>query len=215
VKRLLIAIALFSLTVNFSFAQQVINLPKPKSSGKVSIEETIKMRRSVRSYYDKGLTDQQISQLLWAAQGITDDSFNFRAAPSAGAIFPLTIYVVRKDGVFKYNPLGHKLTEHLSGDLRPSMLRASLGQTCIKEAPVSFVITANGYKMREKYGGRSYRYICMEVGHAAENLQLQAISLGLSSVPIGSFWDDVIAKTLNIPPDEEPLYIIPVGYQSS
>ena len=212
-KKALLLLLFIFLVSTIASAKREIKLPKPQRAGTISVEQTIQGRRSVRSYHPRDLTKQQLSQILWAAQGITDDSFDFRTAPSAGAIYPLTIYVAKKDGVFKYDPFEHKLVEHLSDDMRPSILRASLGQSPIKEAPVSIIITASRFKTREKYGARTFRYLCLEVGHVAENIHLQAVALGLASIPIGSFWDDVVSKTLKIPVNEEPLYIIPVGYQ--
>ena len=192
--------------------RKAIKLPEPKIIGKMSVEEAIFRRRSERSFLPRELSLEQISQLLWAAQGITDKTWGFRAAPSAGALFPLTLYIMKKDGVFQYVPDGHKLIQIAEEDRRPSLVRASLGQTYIGEAPLVIVIAGNFRITEAKYGQRSYRYINMEIGHAAENIQLQAAALGLVSVPIGAFWDDVAAKTLELPDTQDPYYIIPVGY---
>jgi SagB-type dehydrogenase family enzyme len=210
--------ALISLIVLLSMAgsvsaARIINLPKPKLSGKISLEQTIAQRRSEREYLKKELTDDQLSQILWAAQGISDTSFGFRTAPSAGALYPLNIYIIKKDGVFRYLPDGHKMVQLATEDKRPSLLRASLGQSSIREAPVSIIITANFAITQAKYGPRAFRYVCMEIGHVAENIHLQAIALGLASVPLGAFWDDVIKSTLEIPENQDPLYIIPIGYK--
>jgi len=157
---------------------KTIQLPEPKIIGKMSIEESIFRRRSQRSFLPNQLTLDQLSQLLWAAQGITDKTWGFRAAPSSGSLYPLTIYVVKSDGVFRYVPDGHKLVQTSAEDIRPSLVRASLG-------------------------------------HVAENIQLEAVSLGLVSVPVGAFWDDVVGKTLNLPDTQDPFYIIPVGYYNA
>lgn len=194
-------------------AAKIIELPKPTVLGKMSLEESILRRRSERNFEkEKELTLEQLSQILWAAQGITDQSYGFRAAPSAGALYPLQFYVVKKDGVFRYIPDGHKLVQLAEDDRRPSLVRASLGQAFIREAPVDIVISGNFAITQAKYGARAFRYVCMEIGHAAENIQLQAVALGLTSVPIGAFWDDVVKKTLDLPDNQDPLYIIPVGY---
>jgi len=190
-----------------------INLPEPKIMGKMSVEESIFRRRSERSYTNQELTLDQISQLLWSAQGITDKTWGFRSAPSAGALYPLTLYILKKDGVFKYIPDGHKLAQISEEDKRPSLVRASLGQSYIAEAPLVIVIAGNFRITETKYGQRSYRYVNMEVGHVAENIHLQAVAMGLVSVPIAAFWDDVVAKTLELPDTQDPFYIIPVGYQ--
>ncbi|MBU1026630.1 MAG: SagB/ThcOx family dehydrogenase [Candidatus Margulisbacteria bacterium] len=192
--------------------EKIINLPTPKTRSKTSIEQSIANRRSHREFLAKDLTMDQLSQILWAAQGITDKDFGFRAAPSAGALYPLNIYIAKKDGVFRYIADGHKLVQLSKEDKRPSLVRASLGQTFIKEAPVDIIISANFAITQAKYGARAFRYVCMEIGHVAENIHLQAVSLGLGSVPIGAFWDDVIKQNLDIPDNQDPLYIIPIGY---
>jgi SagB-type dehydrogenase family enzyme len=195
-----------------SLAARIIQLPKPKIISKTSLEEAIFRRRSERSFQKKDLSQEHLSQILWAAQGITDTHYGFRAAPSAGALYPLYIYVAKNDGVFRYIPDGHKLLELTNEDKRPSLARASLGQNFVREAPVSIVIAANFAITQAKYGPRAFRYVCMEIGHVAENIHLQATAMGLGSVPIGAFWDDVIRTTLDIPEIQDPLYIIPVGY---
>ena len=196
-----------------AMAAKVIELPKPKILGKMSIEESIFRRRSERSFnIKKGVTLEQLSQILWAAQGITDTSFGFRAAPSAGALYPLHIYILKKDGVFRYIPDGHKLVQLSEEDMRPSLTRASLGQSFIREAPLDIVLSGNFAITQAKYGARAFRYVCMEIGHVAENIHLQAVALGLGSVPIGAFWDDVVKKALDLPENQDPLYIIPIGY---
>ena len=193
-------------------AAKTIDLPKPKVTSKVSLEETIIKRRSERSFEDKEIGMEALSQILWAAQGITNNEYGFRAAPSAGALYPLTLYVAKKDGVFRYIPDNHKLLEISNEDKRPSLVRASLSQSFIREAPVDIIIAGNFAITQAKYGARAFRYVCVEIGHVAENIHLQAVALGLSSVPIGAFWDDVIKKNLKLPDNQDPLYIIPIGY---
>ncbi len=195
--------------------KKTIKLPEPKILGKMTVEEAIFRRRSERSYYPNELTLEQISQILWAAQGITDKTWGFRAAPSAGALYPLTLYLAKKDGIFRYVPDGHKLVQVSEEDRRPSLVRASLGQSYISEAPLVIVICGNFRITEAKYGQRSYRYVNMEVGHVAENIHLQAVALGLVSLPIGAFWDDVVAKTLELPDTQDPFYIVPIGYLKS
>ena len=211
-KKIQIVLAIFFLIGSPVLAEKKVDLPKPNGYGKMSIEETILRRRSERNFKANELSMQQISQLLWAAQGVTDNEYGFRAAPSAGALYPLSIYVLKNDGVFQYLPSEHKLLQLFDQDKRPSLVRASLGQGFIKEAPVSILITGNFSITQEKYGPRTFRYVCMEVGHVAENIHLQAVALGLGSVPVGAFWNDVVKSTLELPEEEEPLYIIPIGY---
>ncbi|OGB90369.1 hypothetical protein A2625_05665 [candidate division WOR-1 bacterium RIFCSPHIGHO2_01_FULL_53_15] len=198
-----------------AFAARTINLPEPKILGKMSVEESIFRRRSERTFLSNELNMEQISQLLWAAQGITDKTWGFRAAPSSGALYPLTLYIMKSDGIFKYIPDGHKLSQVSDRDARPSIVRASLGQSFIGEAPLVIVIAGNYRIVEAKYGQRSYRYLNMEIGHAAENICLQAVALGLASVPVGAFWDDVVAKALDLPETQDPFYLIPVGYLRS
>ncbi len=219
-KRSLIILSLFILfTLNSKtvwgaeeMKKNLISLPEPELKGKVSLEETIKKRRSVRSYSDKELTPKELSQLLWAAQGITDIK-GHRAAPSAGAVYPLEIYVVKEDGLFLYRPRDHILKPVSGRDLRQQLSDAALGQNFIAKAPVTIVISAVNERIRTRYGERGIRYTHIEVGHVAENIHLQAVALGLSSVPVGAFDDNAVSSVLNIPKWEKPLYIIPVGHE--
>ncbi|MBI5400137.1 SagB/ThcOx family dehydrogenase [Candidatus Saganbacteria bacterium] len=214
-KRSLALLLILIFSGSFVFAAKIIPLPPVNTNSHFSLEEAIARRRSETQLQEKSLTMNQISQLLWAAQGITDPTFGFRAAPSAGALYPLSIYVAKQDGLFRYIPDGHKLIQISDQDIRPSMTRAALSQDFIREAPVDIIITANFAITQAKYGARSFRYVCMEAGHVAENIQLQAVALGLVSVPVGAFWDDVIRTNLKLPETQDPLYIIPIGYLKS
>lgn len=187
-----------------------IKLPAPKSKGEMSLEESIKKRKSIRSFKEKELTLEQISQILWSSQGLTHGYY--RAAPSAGAFYPLEVYIAKSDGVYRYVPEEHKLVTISSEDKRTPLALAALGQMFIARAPVVIVIAAVYSRTKGKYGERGDRYVHIEVGHAAENIHLQAVSLGLGSVPIGAFWDEQVKRTLSLPKNHEPLYIIPVGY---
>ncbi len=186
-------------------------LPKPAKSGKLSFEEVLAARRSVRRFKTDTLTREQISQLCWAAQGITEPKRGLRTCPSAGALYPLELYVVTPDGVEHYLPKTHSTEIHLAGDLRGKLQAASLGQQCVGTAPAVFVITAVTARTQKKYGDRAERYVMMEVGHAGQNILLQAQSLGLGAVPIGAFEDAKVADALSLPKDHVPLYLIPVG----
>lgn len=190
-----------------------IVLPQPKFKGDVSLEECILRRRSVRRYRPEKVGLEEVGQLCWAAQGITDERRGFRAAPSAGATYPLELYLVKSDGFFRYIPEEHKLIKLKDEDLRVLLARASLGQEFIEEAPLDFVITAIYQRTTARYGKRGERYVHIEVGHAAQNIHLQAVALGFSSVPVGAFYDGEVSKVLALPEEEVPLYIIPVGYK--
>lgn len=191
-----------------------IQLCAPKTKGEVSLEEAIARRRSERSFCAKDLSEQEISQLLWAAQGITAKArgFNFRAAPSAGALYPMEIYILTKDGLFHYLPEGHKLEVLGSEDLRKTLALAALDQAMVRDAAVDIVICALPSRITSKYGERGIRYMHMEAGHIAQNIHLQAVALGLGSVPVGAFNDKEVDKILGLPQYCQALYIIPVGY---
>jgi len=193
-------------------AMDKVKLPKPNLKGNVSLEEAIQKRRSVRSYSSKDLTLDEIGQLCWAAQGITDKR-GLRAAPSAGALYPLEIYIVKKDGLYHYIPDGHLLEKKIAGDLRDSLCKACFGQNFIREAPIDFVICAVYQRVASRYRERGVRYTDIEVGHAAQNVHLEAVALGLDSVPVGAFIDEEVSKALSLPKEEKPIYVIPIGYK--
>jgi len=194
-----------------------VKLPEPSHDSGVSIEETLLKRRSVRDYTGEPLTLPEVSQLLWAAQGTTDPR-GLRTAPSAGATYPLQTYVVVGDvenlteGVYRYKSAEHKLVKTSEdGDCRAQLAGAALGQSWVKEGAVSIVFTAVYERTTRRYGDRGVRYVHMEVGHAAQNVYLQAVALGLGTVTIGAFHDDRVGEILKLPQNEQPLYIIPVG----
>jgi SagB-type dehydrogenase family enzyme len=188
---------------------EMMKLPAPKFSNS-SIEECMAKRRSVRSYKDQDLSLQQISNLLWAAQGITENRNEFRTVPSAGATFPLEVFVAKKDGLYRYIPSSHALKQEMAKDIRKDIANAALGQGFIANAGMIVLITAVFERTAMRYGGRAARYVHMEVGHCAQNVHLEAVALGLGSVPVGAFRDDDLSKLLKLK-DEEPLYLIPVG----
>ena len=189
-----------------------IKLPKPSYKGTVSVEETILKRRSVRNFSKDKLPLEFISQLLWSAQGITNQRNKFRAAPSAGALYPMELYIVSPDGVFHYIPDGHLLRKQQHADLRQELANASWGQNFVAVAGISIVIVAEYGRTTWRYGNRGIRYVDMEAGHIAQNIHLQAVALNLGSVPVGAFNDKVVKSLLKLPPAQEPIYIIPVGY---
>ncbi len=194
----------------------MVKLPEPKYSGKISVEEALKLRRSVREYSGKPLSLEEVSQLLWASQGVTSPK-GFRTAPSAGALYPLEVYVVIGDvkdfpkGVYKYRPSDHSLYKVKDGDVREELSKAALGQSWVRDGAVVIVFSAEYDRTTRVYGQRGIRYVHIEVGHASENLHLQAVSLSLGTVVVGAFRDDEVKKILSLPPKEEPLVIMPVG----
>jgi SagB-type dehydrogenase family enzyme len=190
-----------------------IVLSSPRLDGPTSLEAAIVARRSVRSYAAKELTTEETGQLLWAAQGVTGSKDHRRAAPSAGGLHPLEIYICRSDGVWHYRPRNHRLVRHLAGDVRAPLAQAAWEQKFIGEAPVIFVIGAVFARTTKRYAERGRtRYVMMDAGHAAQNLLLQAVALELGGAPVGAFDDAAVAQVLNLPADQEPLYLIPIGH---
>lgn len=200
-----------------------IKLPEPKKTGEVSLEEAIQKRRSRRDFADKPLTLKQISQILWAAQGITDESTGFRAAPSAGALYPLELYLVVKDGgaeglvggVYYYQPESHSLQTHLKEVVYNDFVSACLGQSAVSQAPVSLIIAAEYRRTTGKYGEKGKRYVEIEVGHVGQNVYLQAETLGLGTCAIGAYNDQEVLKILNLPATQRLLYVMPIGHPKS
>ena len=207
--------------------QTIIKLPSPQLKGKVSLEETIVRRRSVRRYRREPVDLSQLSQILWSAQGITG-SRGFRAAPSAGATYPLEIFVVvgkqgviaseakqapeeLQAGIYHYEADSHSLSLHKPADLRPDLARATLDQEFIIDAPVAIVICALYHRTSYRYGRRGERYVHIEVGHAGENIHLQAVALGLATVEVGAFRDEEVREVLGLEEQIKPLYVMPVG----
>jgi len=184
-----------------------VSLPAPSLTGKVSVEETLAKRRSVRSFTAQDLTLQQIGQLAWAAQGITG-SGGRRTAPSAMALYPLQLYLAQRDGVFRYLPEGHKLVKVSGRDVRAALST----QASVQGAPLDFVIVGDFAKARARFGERAERFVSLEAGHVAQNIHLQAVALGLGSVPVGGYKDEDVTQALGLAAQETPLYIIPVGH---
>ncbi len=186
-------------------------LPDPQLGTEKYLEEVIASRRSVREFNDKALTNAEISQLLWAAQGITDLS-GLRTAPSAGALYPLEFYVARSSGLYHFEPARNQISKRSDEDLRAQIHAAALAQDSVFEAPAVFIITAVYARTKKIYGDRAKRYVHMEAGHAAQNPLLQAVALGLGGVPIGAFNDRQLTQVLALPKNESPLYLIPIGH---
>jgi len=209
-KKLLSILLLILIVKGGVIAMNDIKLPNPDIKGKMPLETAISKRRSVRSYAEKDLTLGQISQLLWAAQGITDKKNGFRSAPSAGALYPITVYIVKNDGLFEYIPKTHSLRMIMNKDLRNNLASAALGQGSVSEAAVDFVIAADFRITETRYGSRADKYVWLEAGHIAQNILLEATALGLAGVPVGAFYDNKVKDALYL--DKEPLYMVPIGH---
>ncbi|UCC20106.1 MAG: SagB/ThcOx family dehydrogenase [Promethearchaeota archaeon] len=187
-----------------------IVLPKPKLKGEKSLEECIYERESVRNYKEKVIEIDKISQLLWATQGKKGVK---RTVPSAGATYPLEIYVILKDkGLFHYNIKKHILELISEEDLSRKLAMASLDQSFMAEAYLNIIICAEFSRTTWRYGERGIRYVFIEIGHCAQNIHLEAVALGLASVPIGAFEDEEVRTVLKLPKNIEPFYIISIGY---
>ena len=205
-----------SLTPALEVEKMRIKLPEPKYNSDVSLEQSLVKRRSVRDYTGEVLTLEEVSQLLWAAQGTTS-ARGFRTAPSAGALYPLELYLIVGDvqdlatGIYLYKPKKHELVMIAGKDVRQQLAGAALGQSSVKNGAIDLVFTAVYQRITRKYGDRGIKYVHMEIGHAAQNVCLQATAMNLGVVTIGAFDDQKVSKILNLPKDEEPLYIIPVG----
>lgn len=187
-------------------------LPEPETTGGMSLNEALTGRRSIRAFETRALTEKQVSQLLWAAQGITDKARGFRTAPSAGAIYPLEIYVLKQGIIRHYLPSSNSLDQTATGINADELAAAASGQDFVARAPVVFVLTADFEKTRSKYKERAERYVYMEAGHAAQNLLLETVALGLGAVTVGAIDSARVKGILKIPVEQEPLYLIPVGY---
>ncbi len=188
-----------------------------KEEGETSLKEVLEERRSVREYKAEAISLREVSAVVWAAQGITEKERGFRVAPSAGATYPLEVYLVAGDvedldsGVYRFLPERETIKKVLEGEKRDELSQAALGQRSIKEAPASIVITAVYERTTTRYGERGVRYVHMEAGHVGQNIYLQCESLGLGTVAIGAFDDKDVQKVLHLPSEEVPLYIFPLG----
>jgi SagB-type dehydrogenase family enzyme len=182
-----------------------VPLPPPATTGSASLEGLLAARRSVRSFAPTALTDAQVGQLLWAAQGVTDEA-GHRTAPSAGARHPLELHAATPAGVWRYLPREHALAPVLARDVRPELRVAALDQETVGAAPLVVVVTGVAARTSARYGPRAERYVSLEAGHATQNLLLQAVALGLGAVPIGAFGDPEVARVLRLPAGKSPLY---------
>lgn len=197
-------------------ASEKIKLPEPKYGGVMSVEEALMKRRSVRVFKEGPVMLAALSQLLWAAQGMADQR-GLRTAPSAGALYPLELYVVAGNvtglppGLYKYGRERHELLDVAKGDRRNDLCNAALGQSSIRRAALVLVLSGVYERTTSKYGERGIRYVHMEAGHAAQNVYLQAVSLGLGTVVVGAFQDEEVKRLLKMGDRESPLYIMPVG----
>ncbi|HSL52447.1 MAG TPA: SagB/ThcOx family dehydrogenase [Candidatus Deferrimicrobiaceae bacterium] len=196
-----------------------VRLSRLTRSSERSLERVLQVRRSVREYSRKPLTQDELAQLLWAAQGVTGPE-GLRTAPSAGALYPLEVDVVIGDvdglpsAIYRYKPDRHELVLTREGDRRRELSAAALGQDCVEAGAAVIALSGVYERTTAKYGERGIRYVHMEVGHAAQNVCLQAAALGLGAVVVGAFEDGRVKRVLGLARDEEPLSLLPVGRPS-
>ncbi len=194
-----------------------IPLPPPERVGTVGLVPALWARRSIREYADRPLPLGALAQLLWAAQGRNDPGGMGRTAPSAGALYPLTAYVVAgrvtglAPGVYRYDPAGHTLIRTADGDRREAAAQAALNQDPVRRAPAVLLIAGDYGVLEPRYGDRAERFTTLEAGHAGQNIALAAAGRGLATVSIGAFDDDGLAEAVGLPPGQVPLSLWPVG----
>jgi len=194
-----------------------VRLPRPRFESGVSIEEALRRRRSVREF-KKGepMNLEEVSQLLWSLSGITQREGG-RTSPSAGALYPLEISLLAGDvlglpaGLYRFDPHGHDLQLVAEGDRREQLAGCALDQSAIKDAAMVIVVSAVYERTTMKYGKRGTRYVHFEVGHAAQNVYLQAVSLGLGVVAVGAFDDEAVKRSVELREGEEPQYLLSLG----
>ncbi len=215
--QLLIFILGWKICMTMADSSNIIDLPEPSVRGQYSLEESIAQRRSIRDFDpSRSLSLAEISQLLWAAQGTTDNR-GFRTAPSAGALYPLEVHLVAGavkgllPGIYRYLPHEHRLIRVDEGDKRTALAQAALGQSWVETGAAVIVFSAIYERTTRKYGDRGIRYVHMEVGHAAQNVFLQSVSLRLGTVVVGAFYDHSVKSLLKMRHEEQPLCIMPIG----
>lgn len=186
----------------------IIDLPPP-TPGVARLDDALATRRSIRQLTGEPLSETELSHLLWSMQGMTPAGN--RTAPSAGATYPIEVYVLTAGGVLRYRSATHDLEIVSAQDARSMLHGQAAGQDSVRDAAAIFVITGVVERTAAKYGERAVRYVHLEVGHVAQNLMLEATALGLGTVPVGSFDDDAVARVLELPVDHVPLYLFPVG----
>jgi SagB-type dehydrogenase family enzyme len=193
---------------------ETIALSPPVLSGPVPFEAALARRRSVRHFTGEPVSTTDLSQMLWAAQGVSgaDQHGPVRTAPSSGRSIPLEVYAITRDGFGHYLPEGHQLEMLHRDDLRPALAEAAGGQGCMSEAVLVIAVTAVIARTAEKYEARAGRYVALEAGHAVQNVLLQATALGLGAVPVGSFDDTRVSEVLGLPKGCDPLYLVAVGH---
>jgi SagB-type dehydrogenase family enzyme len=188
---------------------QLTLLPRLDPSS-TPLHGVIAARRSRREFDRRPLTPAETGALLWAGQGITSAD-GARAAPSAGALHPITLSLLDSGGVWRYLPGDHALAPAAEEDRRARLAAAALGQACVADAPATIAVTARPAELSARYGRRAERYTILEAGHVAQNVLLMATVLGLGAVPVGAFDDEAVRAVLGLGAEHRVLYLLPVG----
>lgn len=241
-KRLLIVLCFLGVGV-FATSQEVaienpvaqekliIELPAPSFDGSTSVENALLTRRSERVYLQNAIKFEDLSQILWAAQGVTREIDTVprvfigekwfggvRTAPSAGALFPIELYIAAGNvenidpGLYKYNALNHTLIKIMDGDKREEVRKAALGQSAVKNGPACIIVAANIGRTEYKYKSRASQYVYIESGAVCQNIYLQCNTLGIGTVLIGAIREDPMKIALGLPDSETPIAVMPIGY---
>lgn len=192
--------------------QKIIQLTDPNLTGTLSFEEALAKRRSVRDFSTQPLTRAQIGQLAWAGQGVTDPQRGLRTAPSAESLYPMELFIATNEGLFIYRPTEHSLQQTMEQDVRSELARATLTPEPVAGAACSIIIAGSARKIAARVGDRARTFVAMEAGHIAQNIQLQAVCLGLGSVPVGGLDSTAVRKICRMSRELDPVYVMCVGY---
>jgi SagB-type dehydrogenase family enzyme len=216
VPSLVVAAALLAAALVHAAEPQAVALPKPDVTGKVTLEQAIAQRRSLREYAPGALTLAEVSQLMWVAQGITSPDGK-RATPSARAVYPLQVWLVANDvtglpaGIYRYEPKEHALAPVTAGDQRDSMAAAARGQAAIQHAAAVVAVVGDSALAATKFRGNADRWLGMEAGFVVQDVYLECTALGLGTVMVGGFDETAVRRALGVPPGWEALALMPVG----
>jgi len=195
--------------------RKIIQLTEPKLKGSVSLEEALAKRRSVRKFTGEALKPNQVSQLAWAGQGITEPQGGLRTAPSAGAIYPIELYFANEEGLFVYLPEQHSLEQVIEQDVRSDLATTASTPESVANAACDIIVAGSARKLMTQFRDKARTFMLLEAGHVAQNIQLQAVCLDLGSVPVGEFDEKGVNRICRLPRNLEPIYIICVGYPAA
>jgi SagB-type dehydrogenase family enzyme len=197
---------------------QNVALPKPDLIGRMTLERALAMRRSVREYAPTPLTLREVSQILWAAHGITGPEGK-RTTPSARAVYPLQVWLVANDvtglapGIYCYSPADHALELVAAGDHRAAIAAAASGQKAVEQASAVVAVVGDSVLAAEKFHGRATAWLAMEAGFVVQNVYLEATATSLGTVMVGGFQDAAARQALGLPAKMVPLGFMPLGWR--